>query len=173
MLDPPPVEVEMLLARRRELGLDLYDEIWEGVYHMAPMARGVHGYLQDQLSGLLRPYAPAKGLVGTGPFNLGDADDFRVPDHGYHRHLDPEAVYLPTAAVVVEIVSPGDETYDKMGFYAAHAVDELLVVEPERQAVLVFALTRDNDEEARYEEALGSSVLGVGAAELTAAVRWL
>ena len=37
---------------------------------------------------------------------------------------------MPTAAVVVEVVSPDDETYEKSGFYAAHGVDELIVADP-------------------------------------------
>jgi len=32
----PPAEVRAWLARRRELGQDLYDEVWEGEYHVAP-----------------------------------------------------------------------------------------------------------------------------------------
>ena len=44
-------------------------------------------------------------------------------------------VYFPTAALVVEIVSPGDETYEKVPFYAAHGVEEVLVVEPESDNV--------------------------------------
>lgn len=168
MLDPPPPELERFLERRRRLGLDGYDEVWEGVYHVAPMARGRHGWLQSQLDRILGPYADAADLVGLGPFNLGDGpDDFRVPDLGYHRLLDPEELYFPTAAVVVEVRSPGDETYDKLSFYAAHDVGEVLVVEPEERRVHVFAVAGDH-----YEEAPSSTLLGVSAAGLEAALRW-
>jgi hypothetical protein len=34
--DPQPVEFEALLERRRRLGQDLYDEVWNGVLHMNP-----------------------------------------------------------------------------------------------------------------------------------------
>jgi Uma2 family endonuclease len=44
-------------------------------------------------------------------------------------------VYLPTAALVLEVVSPGDETWEKLGFYAAHGVEELLIVDPQEKAV--------------------------------------
>jgi Uma2 family endonuclease len=37
---------------------------------------------------------------------------------------------VPTAALVVEIVSPGDESYKKLDFYAAQAVDEVVIVDP-------------------------------------------
>lgn len=169
MLDPPPPEMDELIQRRKRLGLDGYDEVWEGVYHMAPMARSRHGNLQHQLTLILAPYVEEAGLVGTGPFNLGHSDkDFRVPDLGYHRGMpDPEAVYLSTAALVVEVVSPGDETYDKLPFYASHGVGELIVVEPDRHAVLVLALAGDH-----YDQVEGSAVLGVEGATLEAAIRW-
>ena len=32
--DPQPAEFEALLERRRQLGQDLLDEVWEGVYVM-------------------------------------------------------------------------------------------------------------------------------------------
>jgi hypothetical protein len=36
--DPPPAEFEALLAGRRRLGQDRFDEVWEGVLHMNPRA---------------------------------------------------------------------------------------------------------------------------------------
>ena len=169
MLDPAPPEMGQLLERRKRLGLDGYDEVWEGVYHMAPMARSRHGYLQHQLTLILASYAEQAGLVGTGPFNLGDSDeDFRVPDLGYHRGIpDAEAVYLATAAVVVEIVSPGDETYAKTPFYAAHGVDEMIVVEPDRRQVVVLALAGDH-----YDQVEHSATLRAEAAAIGGAIRW-
>jgi Uma2 family endonuclease len=44
-------------------------------------------------------------------------------------------VYLPPAALVLEIISPGDETWEKLDFYAAHGVEELLIVDPEEKVV--------------------------------------
>lgn len=52
--------------------------MWEGVYHAAPASHAWHGYLDNVLAELLGPYARRAGLVGTGPFNLGEADDYRV-----------------------------------------------------------------------------------------------
>lgn len=168
VLDPPPPEVEQLLERRKRLGLDGYDEVWEGVYHVSPMARGRHGWLQIRLARVLGPYADGAGLLDIGPFNLGDGpDSFRVPDLGYLRELDPETVYFPTAAVVVEVLSPGDETYEKLPYYAAHDVDELLVVDPDARHVHIFRRAGGG-----YEAAGRSAVLAVDAAELDAVLRW-
>lgn len=129
VLGEPPPALEEILKRRRALGQDGFDEVWEGVYHMAPMARPWHGYVEDQLAALLRPHALRSGLVPGGAFNLGNANDYRVPDRGYHRTL-PSEVYVPTAAIVVEVVSPDDETWEKFGFYAAHGVEEICTAEP-------------------------------------------
>ena len=167
VLAPLPAEIERFVERRKALGQDTYDEVWEGTYHMSPAARGAHGYLDDQVARLLGPYADEAGLVGTGPFNLGQPDDYRVPDRGYHRAFDPRTVYFPTAALVVEIVSPGDETYEKMPFYAAHGVEEVLVVEPESDNVRALGLAGGG-----YEERGTSAVLGISAAEVATAIRW-
>jgi hypothetical protein len=132
VLGPRPPELDAVLERRRALGLDVYDEVWEGVYHMAPAADSAHGLVDDEMAALLRRLARPAGLVGTGPFNLGAAEDYRVPDRGLHRKA-PTGVWVPTAALVVEIVSPDDETYEKLPFYAAHGVEEILVAEPGRR----------------------------------------
>ncbi|MBA3619672.1 MAG: Uma2 family endonuclease [Acidothermales bacterium] len=113
VLGERPRQLEEWLARRRELGQDRFDEVWEGEYHAAPAPQPRHGYLAAQLVRRLGERADAAGLVGTGAFNLGEPDDYRVPDHGYHHEL-PTATYVPTAAVVVEVVSPDDETYEKV-----------------------------------------------------------
>jgi Uma2 family endonuclease len=42
------------------------------------------------------------------------------------------------AVLVVEILSPGDETYDKLDWYAAGGVDEVLVVDPHSCQAEVF-----------------------------------
>jgi hypothetical protein len=53
--------------------------------------------------------AAGAGLVTTGQFNVGGSEgDYRVPDLGLHRDFT-DRVWYPTAALVAEIVSPGDE----------------------------------------------------------------
>jgi hypothetical protein len=110
VLDPPPSELEALIERRRGLGQDRHDEVWNGALHMIRAPSGPHAVLTAQLAELLGPVARAAGLVTSGDFNLGEhQDDFRVPDLGIHRRA-PTGVWVPTAAIVVEVVSPGDET---------------------------------------------------------------
>jgi len=166
VLGPRPAELDELIRRRRKLGVDTFDEVWEGSYHVAPAAHPAHGYIDNELAALLAPVARSVGLVGTGPFNLGDSDDYRVPDRGYHRGL-PTATWVPTAAVVVEVVSPDDETYEKFGFYAAHGVDELIVADPAGCTVSCWA--RDG---LSYREVPGSALLGVTAQWLRDSIVW-
>jgi Uma2 family endonuclease len=166
VLGPPPAEVEELIRRRRKLGIDTFDEVWEGSYHVAPAAHPAHGYIDNELAALLAPVARSVGLVGTGPFNLGDPDDYRVPDRGYHRGL-PTTTWVSTAAVVVEVVSPDDETYEKFGFYAARGVDELIVADPAGRTASYWARHG-----LSYREVPGSALLSLTAQWLRDSIVW-
>jgi Uma2 family endonuclease len=101
-----------------------------------------------------------------GQCNLGDPDDYRVPDGGLFASA-PDELYCATAALVIEIVSPGDETWDKLPFYAAHQVDELLIVDPQEQRVHWLALT-----EGQYVAVEHSRLIELGPAELAEQINW-
>lgn len=60
--------------------------------------------------------------------------------------------------LAVEILSPGDETYDKLPFYAAVGVREVLVVDPETLGVELFVL-RGGRLHAALPDAAGAVVL--------------
>lgn len=144
VLDPYAYELDALKERRRISGLDRLDEVWEGVLHMVPPPNYEHARLTQHLAVILGPLACEAGLeAAMGEFNLGDSiDDFRVPDGGLHRP-GTEGVWLHTAALAVEIISPGDETWQKLPFYAAHKVDELLILDPDEHAVYWLGLSDD------------------------------
>jgi Uma2 family endonuclease len=166
VLGPQPGELQALIERRKRRGIDLFDEVWEGCYHVAPAAHASHGYVDNQLAVLLAPFANTAGLIGTGPFNLGEADNYRVPDRGYHRSL-PTTVWVPTAAVVIEVVSPDDETFEKFSFYAEHNVDEIVVADP--QARSIGCWSRD---QLVYANAPSSALLAIGATQLAELIAW-
>jgi len=165
--EPAPA-VDDALERRRELGQDLFDEVWEGVYLMSPGPSSAHAIVDSQLVVLLHPYATAAGLVGTGIFNLGEPNNYRVPDGAYHRGV-PTGMYVPTAAIVVEIVSPGDRTWKKFSFYAAHDVSELLIADPDARTVRLFARRDAGD---GYDEVAASALLDITADQLTEGITW-
>jgi len=167
VLDPLPVEIESLLERRRRVGLDGCDEMWDGVLHVNPGPHGRHHRIQQQLAELLGAPTRDVGLIpAMGDFNIGDEDDYRVPDGGLHRP-GPDELFYPTAALVVEIVSPGDETWKKLPFYAARDVDEVLVVDPLERVVQWLGL-RDGE----YESIEGSSLIDYGPARLAERIDW-
>jgi Uma2 family endonuclease len=163
--DPPPV-VEDWLAQRRALGQDRFDEVWEGEYHVAPAPSGRHGQLDDQLGRVLYPHAARAGLKGSTSCNIGTSTDYRIPDRAYFRTggLD---VWNPTAAIVVEILSPEDESRAKLGFYFQIGVEEILIVDPDERTV--DWLTRGSD---AFEPADESTILGISGAELTDRIDW-
>jgi Uma2 family endonuclease len=166
VLGPRPAELEELIERRRRLGQDLYDEIWEGSYHMAPAPHSDHGHLDAELAAILAQLAKAAGMTSSGPLDIGRPDDYRVPDRAVLRERQ-HATYLPTAAVVVEIVSPDDETFEKLPFYADHGVEEVLTVEGQERRVRIFSL-----EGSSYVETGRSALLGITAAELAERIDW-
>lgn len=164
--DPLPAELEALLERRRATGADRRDEIWDGVLHMAPAPRRQHADIQAQLLALLRPSALAAGLRPLGDFNLGGPDNYRIPDAGLVAP-GSDTLYLPTAAVVIEVLSPHDETWQKLPFYAAHEVQEVLVVDPDTHGVDWLALTG-----GRYEPVEHSRLIDASPAQLGAQLDW-
>ena len=148
------------------MGADRRDEVWEGVLHMAPAPSAPHARLAARVLVLLAPSAEAAKLEPSTDFNLGDANDYRIPDAG----LLPRSalgVYVPTAPLVVEIVSPGDETSEKVHFYSAHRVDELLIVDPAEHSVEWFAL-----EQGAYTAIERSGVIDFGPRELARQIEW-
>ena len=164
-----PTELTQWLERRRALGQDRFDEMWEGEYHVAPAPRYAHGQVAAQLILLLTPVAKAAGLVGTTEFNLGASpDSYRVPDAGFHRSPPPaDTIYIPTAAIVVEVLSPDDETYAKFDFYADHDVEEIVVADPARRLVQFWRLAAQS-----YSETTWSRLLEIRASDLTDQIDW-
>ena len=165
--DPQPAEFKALLERRRRLGQDLFDEVWEGVLHINPAPSGGHAQVEGQLLAILREPTRSVGPTVTGQFNLGDDEhDYRVPDGGLHRDFT-DRVFYPTAVLVIEIVSPGDESWEKLPFYAAHGVQELLIVDPRARTVSWLGL-----EAGDYQHLKRSRLIELGADELAQQIDW-
>jgi hypothetical protein len=169
ILDPPSAGLDELLQRRRRSGLDRLDEVWEGVLHMVPAPSVAHARIAQQLAVRFDAPARAAGLIAAmHEFNLGRSEhDFRIPDGGL-LHPDAAGVWLATAALVVEIISPGDESWDKLPFYAAHHVDEVLIIDPDGHAVHWLAL----DDHGRYQPVDRSGLIDLGPTPLAEQLDW-
>jgi Uma2 family endonuclease len=103
----------------------------------------------------------------SGQFNLGETEnDFRVPDAGLHRP-GGAGTWQPTAALVIEIVSPGDEAWQKLPFYAKHEVDEVLIVDPTDRIVTWLEL-RDGE----HRPVPQSGLVELGSKELAERIDW-
>jgi Uma2 family endonuclease len=167
VLDPETAGLGELMERRRRSGLDRLDEIWEGVYHMVPAPSHAHASIEAQLMRIIGPAADAAGFEPTGRCNIGEGEeDFRVPDCALHRP-GASGVWHPTAAMAVEVVSPRDESFEKLPFYAARGVEEVLIVDPLRRSVSWLAL-----QDGEYRPVQRSGLIELGPDELAERVRW-
>lgn len=143
---------ERLLAERQASGGDRFDEVWEGLYMMAPLANNEHQELQAGLTTALHVSVVSAGLGRVLPgANVSDRDG----DDWVHNYRCPDVVVVlnDSAAVdrgthwfggpdfAVEIVSPGDRSRDKLGFYASVGVRELLIVDRSPWALELYRLT--------------------------------
>jgi putative restriction endonuclease len=111
------------LQQRRRRGADIWDEMWEGVLHMPPAPNIEHQDFEYQLEARLRTHwARAQGRRVYHGVNLAPAggwpDDYRIPDlvlltaDCAAKNRGEWLEGPPT--VVIEIRSPGDETFEKM-----------------------------------------------------------
>jgi len=166
--DPPPAPFEELLAQRSRWGADRRDEVWEGVLHMNPPASHEHERLVMLLGRLLGPHTDRAGLELTGAVAIGAPHDYRAPDLALHR---PGAAqqWHPTAALVAEILSPSDEGWEKLPFYAAHHVDELLIIDPAEPAIHWLAL---DEAQGEYRAVDRSRLIDLGPRELAEQIDW-
>lgn len=130
---------ERLIAERQASGADRFDEVWDGVYVMNPMANMEHQRVATEFSAALLfalKANPAAAVIG--PVNVSDREkgwthNYRIPDvvvllpgctaKECHTHLCGGPDFI------TEIVSEGDRTYEKFDFYAAIGVRECLIID--------------------------------------------
>jgi Uma2 family endonuclease len=166
VLDPAPVELEELLERRRRAGADRRDEVWQGVLHMVPGPGEAHMRIQQQLAELLGPLARTAGLTPLPGVNLGTKDDYRIPDAAL-LDITGWGTYAPSARLVVEILSPADETEQKLPFYAQHGVEEVVIIDPAARTIRWLALS-----DAEYRPVERSTVINLAVDEFAARIDW-
>ena len=138
MVLDPYVEQQVLAARVGSDG-NQYDEVWEGVYIVSPLPNNEHQQLVLELAYVL---GEAIGRSGRGRVfpgvNLSDRDkgwdqNFREPDVALFlrdgKAIDCGTHWRGAADFLVEIISPGERTRDKIPFYSSLGVVELLIID--------------------------------------------
>jgi Uma2 family endonuclease len=166
VLGPCTPALEASLAERRRLGQDRLDEVWQGEYHMNPGPHPRHGRAAASFLVAVDPLLDRLGVRSGVESNIGRSDDYRVGDIVLTRG-EPDELYLLTAAIVVEVLSPGDESRQKFDHYAAHAVDEFVIIDPSTKDVEWYELA-----DGAYRPTVHSGVLGVDVATVVDAMRW-
>lgn len=143
LLEPDPAWLE----ERRRLGHDRFDEVWDGVLHVVPSPSATHQRLEGKLEAVLRPIVEAAGLEIFHNFDLLDRqkgdENYRQPDIAVVSPSDVmERGINGHAELVVEILSPDDESREKFPFYAMCEIPEYWIVDPRTRAIEVYVLRR-------------------------------
>jgi Uma2 family endonuclease len=128
-----------LIEQRRAAGIDLFDEVWEGVYVMTPAPNDEHQQLSMMLVHVLVDTVELANIGHVRPaINLtSDPDDwernYRIPDAVVFLHGSGatchDVCWSGSPDFVIEIVSPWDKTRDKIPFYEQIGVRELMIVD--------------------------------------------
>ena len=133
------------LEERRRRGIDRQDEVWDGVLHVPPAPDTEHQRLEGRLDRVLAPLAEARGLECFSNLSILDPRDhkknYRTPDV---MVVDPKRLIRRgtegPVELAIEILSPDDESREKLPYYAARGVQELWLVDPETRAFEVYTL---------------------------------
>ena len=150
-----PEVPQQLLQQRARLGIDRWDEMWEGVLHMPPAPNREHQDLGLALGSWFRAHwAMPLGNLVYPQVNVaspgGWPNDYRIPDlillTPDRFEIDRNEYFEGAPTVVIEILSPGDESVEKMPFYAKLGVPELWIIDRDTRVPKLHAL-----QEGRYE----------------------
>lgn len=149
LIDDPKLEAK-ILKKRQLSGGDRYDEVWDGVYIMSPLANDEHQMLATEFSAVFTTVIKFTGLgevragVNVSDRIKGWKKNYRCPniavklEGGLATILKNHWVGGPDFAV--EIISEGDRSRQKIDFYAAIGTRELLIVDREPWSLELYSL---------------------------------
>lgn len=141
-----------LLAQRKITGADRWDEVWNGVLQMGPSPNRRQQEFEAVLHiWLERNWAPMSHGKVYHQINLaavgGWTDNYRVPDLVLltpdRFGIDHNEYFEGPPRAVVEIRSPGDETYEKLPFYAQLGVPEVWIFDRDTREPQLHQLEAD------------------------------
>jgi Uma2 family endonuclease len=143
-----------ILEWRRRTGADQFDEMWEGVLHMTPSPNREHQDFEGTLEFWLRlHWARARSCRVYHQINVSEPgtwpNNYRVPDlvllTSARFGIDRNEYFDGGPDVVVEIHSPGDESYEKLAFYAKVGVREVWIIDRDTRHPEIFVLAQNDD----------------------------
>ncbi|ETW98157.1 MAG: hypothetical protein ETSY1_19935 [Candidatus Entotheonella factor] len=144
-----PTVLPDILAWRKRTGADRWDEMWEGELHMPPAPNREQQDLEGVLETYLRQrWAHTRDARVYHQINLappgGWSNNYRIPDLVIllpeRFYIDRNEYFEGPPNVVVEIHSPGDESYDKLGFYANLDVPEVWIIDRDSKRPELYVL---------------------------------
>ena len=167
-----PDLLSQTLAWRQQTGNDKFDEMWEGVPHRTPAPRRSHqDIVLDMCMWLRTHWARPLGNRVHLDVNVaspgGWPNDYRVPDLVLltpdRFAIDHDAYFEGAPTVVMEIRSPGDETMEKLPFYARLGVPEVWLIDRDtrRPEVLVLQAGQYRQQSPAADGWLDSAATGV------------
>ena len=134
-----PVVQRGILEQRKRTGEDRWDEMWEGVLHMAPVPNRAHQDFEWALETYLRFHwarplqAKVYHQINLAPPGGWPDQNYRIPDlvllTPQRFDIDHNEYFEGAPDVVVEIRSPDDEAFDKLPFYAGLGVPEVWIID--------------------------------------------
>lgn len=138
-----------ILEWRRRTGAEQWDEMWEGVLHMAPSPNREHQDFEFELEAWLRRnWAEPNNCRVYHQINVAEPgtwpNNYRVPDlvllTPARFDIDRNEYFEGGPEGVVEIRSPDDETYEKFDFYAKVNVLEVWVIDRDSRRPEIYRL---------------------------------
>ncbi len=137
--------LDRMIQERKRRGIDLYDEVWEGLYVMPSMPSLDHQKIVGMLSTILASAIEETALGDVYPgANVSDRkkawkDNFRIPDvvvvlKNSRAVLCVTFIYLGPD-FLVEIERPGDDTEEKVPFFSEIGVRELLIIHRDKRTL--------------------------------------
>jgi Uma2 family endonuclease len=140
-----------IIARRRRLGIDRWDEVWDGVYVLTPPADIEHFSVSGDLVDVLMTVVKHAGLgevfsgVAISDRKERWTKNFRVPDASVFLKGNPAddcgTHWSGGPDLAIEVVSPKDRSRKKIPFYEKVGTHELLIVDRRPWRVTLFRLT--------------------------------
>jgi len=133
-----PLFEAKVLEERRASGGDRYDEVWDGVYVMSPMANDEHLQIGTRLAGIYdfvlgwEDDCQVRAGVNVSDRRRDWKSNYRVPEVAVFlagtKALNLQTHWVGGPDQAVEVTSPGDRSREKLPFYEKVGTVEVLVI---------------------------------------------